>query len=146
MKVLIVAHPDDEVLWFNPEEYDRIIVVFCDRTDKPAQGDARRKAMLEHPLIERMECLNLTESNYWRDKTRKAIHEANYKALCVFLASLQADTVNTHDAQGEYQHADHLLVHKACMMTLNCPVNGKNPEIYRQARAAYERNRCWTWY
>jgi LmbE family N-acetylglucosaminyl deacetylase len=146
MKVLVVAHPDDEVLWFNPAEFDKIVVVFCGRTDKPAQGEARRKAMAEHPMADRITCLGLTESNYWRDKTRKTAHDSNYRELCKILAGLQANDVTTHDALGEYQHADHILVHNACMAVLNCPVNGKDPEIYRKARAAYERNGCWTWY
>lgn len=146
MKVLIVAHPDDEILWFNPEDFDKIIVVFCDRVDKPDQGPKRMKAIFQHPMAERMSCLFLEESNYWRDPKRKAKHEENYKLLCQLLAEVEADEVTTHNAAGEYQHADHILVHNACMATFACKVNGKNPEIYRQAKAAYERNGCWTWY
>jgi LmbE family N-acetylglucosaminyl deacetylase len=146
MKILIVAHPDDEILWFNPEEFDKIIVVFRDRMDKPEQGAARLKAMAEHPLAGRMSCFGLEESNYWRDKSRKGKHEENFRRLCLLLKTLQADEVTTHNANGEYQHADHILVHNACMETLSCPVNGKNTEIYRKAKAAYERNGCWTWF
>jgi LmbE family N-acetylglucosaminyl deacetylase len=151
MKILIVAHPDDEVLWFNPEEFDRILIVFQYRIDKPDQGAQRAKAIEEHPLAGRIGCLGFEESNYWRDKSKKEKHEDNYNKLCGILRNLAnemhgGDEVTTHNALGEYQHADHILVHNACMETMNCRVNGKNPEIYRKAKAAYERNGCWTWY
>ncbi|GAG99008.1 unnamed protein product, partial [marine sediment metagenome] len=35
MKILIVAHLDDELLWFNPQSFDKIIVAFLGRADKP---------------------------------------------------------------------------------------------------------------
>ena len=68
MRVLIVAHPDDEILWFNPEDFDQIVIVFGDFGDGRS-GDGRRKASAEHPLANRITHLNLKESNYWRDKT-----------------------------------------------------------------------------
>lgn len=146
MNVLIVAHPDDEILWFNPEEFDRIIIVFNGRKDKPRQGSGRLMAISEHPLKDKINCLGLPESNYWRDRTQKKMHDSNYRNLCEWLKKLQADSVTTHNANGEYGHLDHVLVHNACMATLNCPVNGKNPEIYRQAREKYKKYGCWTWY
>lgn len=146
MNVLIVAHPDDEILWFNPEDFDRIIIVFSERNDKPGQGKGRWMAMKEHPLADRITCLAMTESNFWRDQSQGKLHADNYKALCAELAKIHADSVTTHNAMGEYQHADHILVHNACMATFHCRVNGKNPDIYRRAKAAYERNGAWTWY
>lgn len=148
MRVLVVAHPDDEVLWFAAETYDLIVVVFLGRTDKPEQTEGRRKAMAEHPLADRIVCLGLTESNFWRDKSKKREHEANRARLASWLPENSADwiSVDTHDALGEYQHADHILVHGACMEALDCPVNGKDPSIYRRAKAAYEKHGCWTWY
>jgi len=146
VKCLIVAHPDDEILWFNPEEYDQIIIVFLGRKDKPEQEAARLQAIKEHPLADRITCLGLTESNFWRDKSQTDHHNRNYRDLCKYLQDIKAESVTTHNAAGEYEHADHILVHNACMATLNCPVNGKNPDIYRKAKAVYERNGCWTWY
>ena len=145
MRVLIVAHPDDEVLWFAAETFDRIVIVFGDYGDGRS-GDGRRKALKEHPLSDRITHLDLKQSNYWRDKTKRAEYDEGYHFLCVYLRTLKMDSVTTHNAMGEYQHADHLLVHKACMMTLNCPVNGQKPGVYRKIRDVYVRNGCWTWY
>lgn len=147
MNVLIVAHPDDEVLWFAAETFDRIVIVHTYRNDDSEQG-FRRAAMLHntHPLKDKLTCLGLTESGYWRDNSRKAEHEANYQTLCRFLSTLKADTVTTHNANGEYGHADHILVHNACMATLTCPVNGKDPAVYRAVKQSYTDAGCWTWH
>ena len=146
MKVLIVAHPDDEIIWFNPAEFDRIVIVFGDFGDGRS-GDGRRKALKEHPLADKILHLNLKESNYWRDGKKIAEHKENYSRLVRFLKSLEsADEVVTHDANGEYGHADHILVHRACMMTLDCSVNGKDPALYRKIRKVYEDSGCWTWH
>lgn len=143
MKILLVAHPDDEILWFNPEEYDKIIVVFSNRSDREGFGERRLKAMSEHPL--NIECWKLTESNFWRDKTKYPDYERNYNDLCEKLKDLVADEVWTHNAYGEYGHKDHILCFNACMDTLNCPVNGKNPKLYRKIKKIYGDNSVWTW-
>jgi len=145
MKVLIVAHPDDEIIWFNPEPFDRIVIVFGDFGDGRS-GDGRRKALKGHPLRDKITHLDLTESNYWRDKSKKAECGKNADDLRAFLETLEADEVVTHDANGEYGHADHIMVHGVCMMTLNCPVNGKDPVLYRRIRKAYLDNGAWTWH
>ena len=148
MKVLIVAHPDDEILWFNPEEFDRIVIVFLGRLDKKEQGEGRRRALEAHPLKDKIECLGLTESGHWRDKSVAAMerHQHNRVLLERWLHTVDADEVTTHDAKGEYQHLDHVLVHNACMEILKCKVNGKDPVLYRKIRQVYVDNNCWTWY
>lgn len=148
MNYNIVAHFDDECIWFNPEDYDKIVVCFTDRSDIHGFGHKRRLALAEHPLVSKMETLGLVESNYWRDKTKVKDFEDNYDELCEWLEDniKEGDTVATHDANGEYGHLDHKLVHLACMNTLNCPVNGKDPKLYREIRDVYLRNGVWTWY
>lgn len=149
MRVLVVAHPDDEVIWFDdPDKYDRIIIVFGDFGDERGAewGNRRRKALAKHPLQDRITHLDIRESNYWRDKEKAEDHTENYNTVCAFLRTLEADEVTTHDANGEYGHSDHILVHKACMMTLNCPVNGRDPKLYRAIRKVYKDAQCWTWY
>ena len=149
MRYLIVAHPDDEVLWFNPEEYDRIVIVFLGRLDIPSQTEGRRLAVEQHPLRERIILLGLTESGTLRDKSLVAQHrhDENFRLLCHRLKQLeQVESVVTHNAMGEYQHPDHILVHSACMAVFDCPVNGKNPEMYRRIQEVYKDHGCWTWY
>ena len=149
MKVLIVAHPDDEVIWFAPEKFDKIIIVFEVFGDGRS-SDGRREALREHPLRDRITRLGLQESNFWRDSAKAESHSKNYESLCGYLKTVLMpgpdDEVTTHGPMGEYQHADHLLVHKACMASLNCPVNGKDPVLYRAIRRVYEKHGCWTWH
>jgi LmbE family N-acetylglucosaminyl deacetylase len=144
MKILVVAHPDDEVLWFNPALYDKIIIVFSGRTDKPDFKAKREQAISEHPL--NVECWGLTESGYWRDKGKLFEYNQNYIDICERLKTLEADSIDTHSANGEYGHSDHILVYSAIMDTVNCPVNGQDPVLYRQIKDIYKRNGCWTWY
>jgi len=62
--ILLVAHLDDEVLWFSPEKYEKIIVVFGDFGDERGKewGDRRRKALAEHPLKDNIEHLRNYEN------------------------------------------------------------------------------------
>lgn len=144
MNVLVVAHPDDEILWFDPSQYDRIIIVFGDFGDGRS-GDGRRRAIKQHPLADKITHLDLIESNYWRDRGKKQEHEQNFDILVKWLRDMEPSSVTTHSASGEYGHADHILVHNACMAAFDCPVNGKDPALYRKIRAVYESHRCWTW-
>lgn len=145
MKYLIVAHPDDEILWFNPAKYDKIIFVFSDRRDKPEMGDKRRKCVAEHPL--NVESWELTESGYWRDKSKLAEYKQNYADIVEKLKELKdVELIDTHSANGEYGHMDHILIYNAVMDTMDCPVNGQDPKLYRQIKDIYKRNECWTWY
>ena len=140
--------PDDECIWFNPEEYDKIVIVFTKRNDVVDFDYKRLKAIAEHPLNHKIDTIQLTESNYWRDKTKLKEFEENYEDLCDWLMEniTEDDTVTTHDSNGEYGHMDHKLVHMACMNTLDCPVNGKDPKLYREIRYTYLKHGCWTWY
>jgi len=38
------------------------------------------------------------------------------------------------------------MVHLAVMDTVNCKVNGQDPELYREIKDCYKRNGVWTWY
>jgi LmbE family N-acetylglucosaminyl deacetylase len=141
-KTLIVAHPDDECLWFNLEEFNKIIIVFR----RGYREEERQRALDNHPLKDKIECWDFVESNYWRDKTKLAQYEDNYRHLCERLKTLDVEEVWTHNAYGEYGHTDHILVHNACMATLKCKVNGKDPILYNKIKECYEREGAWTWY
>jgi hypothetical protein len=60
--VLVVAHPDDDVLWFSSVLRHVRDIVFCflDHRVDPALGPARRRALARHPL--RHTALGLVES------------------------------------------------------------------------------------
>ena len=151
MRVGVFSHPDDEIIFFNPENYDKIIIVFGDFGDARGStyGDARRQALLELPYADKIVHLNYPESHYTWDRDngeRHAKYLQNYKDLCEFLKTLEATEVTTHESWGEYNNLDHVLVHHACMDTLDCPVNGMNPKLYREAKQIYKKHGVWTWY
>jgi LmbE family N-acetylglucosaminyl deacetylase len=149
MKLLVCAHPDDEALWWSPESFDRIVIVFSGHPDRPGLGPARLKAIEAHPLKDRIICLDVTESGIFHkadDVNAQWCHKNNANHVVRLLKAIKADEVTTHNAMGEYQHPDHILVHNACMEAFDCPVNGKDPKIFRAIKAAYEAAGCWTWY
>lgn len=55
MNVLIVAHPDDEIIWFSPVSFDLIVIAFLARHDKPYTKYYRELAIAEHPLYRRIQ-------------------------------------------------------------------------------------------
>jgi len=148
MKTLIVAHPDDEILWFNPEEYDKIVIVFGDFGDHRAKegGDRRRNALAKHPLKDKIVHLNIPESDFTRNKGNEGIYRLNQRLIEEKLQELEADEVTTHNGHGEYGHLEHIQVFYACMNAFDCPVNGKNPKIFRETKKIYEECGAWTWY
>lgn len=152
MKLLVVAHPDDEILWFNPSDYDNIVIVFGDFGDGRGSdgGDKRRKAIAEHPLVGKITHLNITESNFTRDKNKEAVYRMNQKTIEDELKNIgkqfNITEVTTHNGHGEYGHLEHIQLFYACMNAFDCPVNGKDPKIFRETKKIYENNGCWTWY
>lgn len=132
--VLVVAHPDDEVLWFSSivGRVSRVIICFSDYPLDAQLGDNRRKAIQELPF-RNVESLNITEAcsflradwpnpalNQWGFQIRSpdATVEAytrNHLELVSRLRVLLAryKTVFTHNPWGEYGHEDHGLVHAA---------------------------------
>ncbi len=145
MKILLVAHPDDEILWFNPEEFDKIYIVFLNRKDDIETK--REKVLKEHPLKDKIECFRFMESNYWKDKLQRNKYDKNYSDLVEKLKEIKSfvKEVHTHNAYGEYGHLDHILCYNACMEVFDCPVNGKDPKLYREIKKVYQNNECWTW-
>ena len=165
-KILVVAHPDDEVLWFNPDEFDRIIVVFLEREDSKEITAGRIKTMSVHPLKDKMTWFNLKESNYWRDKTKEREYKDGYDTLNRLLQDFVEKDIEfwTHNTWGEYGHSDHILVNQAVTETAErykIPVycyNGiekigvKNPISiqrnmvrYNELKQMYIKNCAWTY-
>lgn len=148
MKYGIFAHADDEILFGNPNDYDKIVIVFTDRSDIPGFGQQRLKALEEHPLKDKIEVIGLIESNYWRDETKYEAYIGNYFDLKDWLELNinDDDEVTTHNAQGEYGHADHKLVYTCVMDTVDCKVNGQDAKLYREIKNVYKKHGVWTFF
>ncbi|HNB25443.1 MAG TPA: hypothetical protein PLR41_00665 [Alphaproteobacteria bacterium] len=135
--VLVVAHPDDEVLWFGSilRAIGRVVIAFRDYDAVPGLGARRAAALAEMPYRDCVS-LDLPEAGSLRhaawpdprlseyglaldsapvDAAAEARYRANFAALRARLAqALPARAhVVTHNPWGEYGHEDHVQVHRA---------------------------------
>lgn len=159
--------PDDEVLWFNSGiGFDKIYFAFLYNPNKPALGDVRWKVLKQHFFKDKIEHFAMTESNFWKDKSKEKEFKNNYDELVRHLKWIvDKDTEFwTHNVWGEYGHDDHILVHQAVVEIadrFDLPVycyNGiekidiKDPievktdyNFFRETRQLYMNNRVWTY-
>lgn len=173
MKILIVAHPDDEILWFEPTYFDRIYIVFLNRHDKPDINVKRLNCIANHPLKEKISLLFLEESGFWKDSTRYKQHNLAKKQLIECLIKLSSEQkiseIFTHNEMGEYGHDDHILVNESVISVFSnlCPIWMPNKFIQTVSqykpkshqvknitiniknffiiREIYRREKAWTW-
>lgn len=167
MKVLIVAHPDDEIIWFSPKDFDLIVIAFLARHDKPYAEYCRKLAIEAHPLKDRIILLDIDESGFWKDRKRLLEFKKSEQALYTSLKKLKKQFViteiYTHNAMGEYGHDDHILVNKVVSrvfheVSIYSPLSGeanndskstvivKNDlDFYAKVKDTYIKNRAWTW-
>jgi hypothetical protein len=169
MKVLCVAHPDDEVIWFNPNEFDKIIIVFGKRLDKPWMDTARINAIEEHPFREKIIFLNLTESGYWKNHHHFNLHQENYLKLISYFQNSdlyinnKSTEIFTHNEIGEYGHTDHILIHDVIKQIFYYQKNisiwtneygtphpdkkiiNTHFEVFYQIKNLYMKHKIWTW-
>jgi len=132
--VLIVAHPDDEILWFGSIVADvgKIVICFLDDPSVPQLTEARLRTLQNHPLAARIHCLELVETCAfdqadWKDPKPSPFglritgapeisrtYEKRATELKTALAPFVADAshVFTHNPWGEYGHEEHVMVHR----------------------------------
>jgi len=132
---IIVAHPDDEVLWFSSvlAKVNDVVIIFNDYLPMPELGLGRKQALENYPLASLIS-LGLNESvSYdkaqWPNpeitdygvKLQDTECDDNYrrkfdetvKALSSYLSSKRPTTIFTHNPWGEYGHEDHIQVYRA---------------------------------
>jgi len=130
-RVLVVAHPDDEVLWFSSiaSQVDKVIMCFLGGSGFTCQ---RKLAIRNHPLGA-IVSLGLRQSGAfvqadWKspietdvgidivhnDRVRKRYTE-NFHALVKLLSPELRDCeeVFTHNPWGEYGHEEHIQIYRA---------------------------------
>ena len=133
--LLVVAHPDDEILWFGSivEQVSKIVICFLNDPSNPDMAAAREAVLAAHPLRDRIVALGVDETCTFNQakwprpeiseyglkisKSRQAAgaYEACYRQLAKKLQPLveAASSVITHNPWGEYGHEEHVLVHRA---------------------------------
>jgi LmbE family N-acetylglucosaminyl deacetylase len=136
---LVVAHPDDEALWFSSiaDKVERLIICFLEIDGRADINEGRKTAAASFPL-EHTEFFGLKESEVFngadwlapmttdyglavsrRPHTMRGFsgerYLSNYAALRELLLSrLQGyRNVITHNPWGEYAHEEHVQVHRA---------------------------------
>jgi len=130
--ILVVAHPDDEVLWFSSilDRVGKIVICFTDAEHWPELGEARKRSLAEHACRDRIELLDIcqvkshnksswpepTETDYGLRLDRFPDFDAPYQAQARRLEQALepclkgAANVFTHNPWGEYGHEDHVQV------------------------------------
>lgn len=129
--LLIVAHPDDEILWFSSvlESMATVVICFLEYRPEPRLGQGRRRALAAHPLPQ-IRCLGRVEAESldradWRspvveaaglrldDADARLRYRGNARWLRRRLPAFleEHDAVFTHNPWGEYGHEDHVQLH-----------------------------------
>ena len=131
--VLIVAHPDDDILWLSSviDRVDKIIFCFNEDPAEPELGAARKKTIAEYPLSN-VSTLDIAEPQSFdkadwskpviteyglklsKCQQSDARYKETYEKLVRRVRNLVADRTNvfTHNPWGEYGHEDHVLVYQ----------------------------------
>jgi len=128
--VLIVAHPDDEVLWFGSilPYVKNVLICYVDYEPQPVLTANRRQLLAHYPL-HHVQSLYLTENNSfnmasWPDPVISGfgLELSDHKAAVRYKMSFRlledylleylagCDVVVTHNPWGEYGHEDHVQV------------------------------------
>ncbi len=138
---LVVAHPDDEILWFSSiiDDVADVHICYMDVPGEPGWTEGRYAARAAFPMSNAhfvglteavsFQCaswsepipsaygLELNNSQAAMPEFDPARYESNFKALVEYLQSNlhRGQTVITHNPWGEYGHEDHVQVHRAVL-------------------------------
>ncbi|MCG6887064.1 MAG: hypothetical protein LJE74_07640 [Proteobacteria bacterium] len=132
--VMIVAHPDDDILWLGSvlDKVENVIFCFNDIPRNPAIGSAREKVIAEYPLrnvvsLNIIEPLSFNQADWnqpvitdygiklVKSKVLDAAYRDAYEKLVDLVKPSVAGRKNvfTHNPWGEYGNEDHVLVYQA---------------------------------
>ena len=131
---LVVAHPDDEVLWFSSvlRQVERLVICFLGVASRPDWARGRRKSIDDYPL-QSMQCLGLdeaevfygvdwsspVETDYGLRISKPGMSDSTYRHNFDLLQEKLGDTLSgyrrviTHNPWGEYGHVEHVQVYRA---------------------------------
>jgi len=131
--ILVVAHPDDEILWFSSivDKVDEILVCFSDYSPLPQLGEGRKNALKNYPL-DNISSLEVCESRSfsgadWENPAEtpygmsivhgRQIKQRYQDSYCLLEKVLEEKlrgykNVFTHNPWGEYGHEDHVQIYR----------------------------------
>jgi len=131
--ILIVAHPDDEALWFSSilDKVDKVVICFLECRSRPDWSIGRKKSLAQHP-IKNLSCFDLEESEvfngsdwnnpviskYGVEICGRGDSERRYKSNYYKLRNLverkldNCQNVIVHNPWGEYGNEEHIQVYR----------------------------------
>ena len=131
--ILIVAHPDDEVLWFSSalDKVDKVVICFLECRSRPDWSIGRKKSLAQHP-IKNLTCFDLEESEvfngcdwnnpvisrYGVEIRGRGDSERRYKSNYCKLIDLverkldNCQNVIVHNPWGECGNEEHIQVYR----------------------------------
>ncbi len=131
--IIVVAHPDDEILWFSSilSKADYILFCFLEMRMKPLKTCGRKQTLSGYPL-KNISCLGIDESEaFWdvdwqnpkltkfgieiaKNPSSARRYEKNYHTLRHDLKSSLKGYKNvfTHNPWGDYGHAEHVQIYR----------------------------------
>ncbi len=131
---LIVAHPDDDILWLSSvfDKVGKIVFCFNDSPRRPEWGPARKKTLADYPLPS-VSTLDITEAisfnradwlqpvitDYGLELSSDQAADKRYKETFRIVSDALVEVVEgkknifTHNPWGDYGHEDHVLVYRA---------------------------------
>ena len=62
--IIVVSHPDDEILWFSSiiDKVDEVVICFLNQNTRPDWSTGRKQSLSEYPM-KNMSCLGIDESD-----------------------------------------------------------------------------------
>jgi hypothetical protein len=130
--IIVVAHLDDEALWFSSilNEVDKIVVCFLNFWREPNLGIGRKKSISEYPL-KNIDCLEIDEigtfecadwnnpvlSEYGIELLKTRLNEKYINNFYNLYQKLEKklegfDNVFTHNPWGDYGNEDHIQIYR----------------------------------
>lgn len=127
---VVVAHPDDEILFFSSLLNDAETIITCFGPSADRKVSAGRQQLKGAPPLERVVYLDRPEADVWDQanwrkpvkspyglavRQREQAYRDNFAALVQALDGLIADgmRIYTHNPWGEYGHEEHVQVFRA---------------------------------
>ncbi len=158
MKTIVIAHPDDEAIFAWPalKTARRIVAVVSDQNRKEKyRSGCRIRALKEACKLIGVEAVCLGRDTFFPRTPELQAEIESHIEWPVF----------THNPWGEYNHQDHIAVHKIIKATgrtfymtdINCKPGKQRPPgepvqeaeidivLFEALREIYRKHNAWTW-
>ena len=129
---MVMAHPDDEILWGWPVFFDKsydveILMCSSDANNPEREWCKHRKKPLEE-LCETYQvpltCLDYN-SGFYKTASRQSdppLISDIYYDIAKRVSEIKTDYIFSHNPLGEYGHFDHRLLFNICLENSNVPI------------------------